>query len=279
MLVSTETGGLGNRIKSWMSARRLSEDARVYWPLTPNMPARFEELFANAEGIEAVPEQADTYKSWRLATLLEDEVDLPQNFAVVGAGSHPIVRGLDALWCGLRGRRDERYRYMLFPKQHSRRSTRRDARHIDLEYGRIPPAVRQRWVPLFAGIQPQRFIVEQTEHSWRDDPRRFRKYHLPARARLLSMMHARPDADRFLIVSDSDDFVDYLRQQFDPQRLVEWPRQTRREQSWASTEGVCEDLIDMLLLARCRSLLASYLSTFSETAWWLGGAKAEVAVF
>ncbi len=35
----------------------------------------------------------------------------------------------------------------------------------------------------------------------------------------------------------------------------------------------------MLLLARTRTLYASYLSTFSEAAWWLGGATAQVAVF
>jgi hypothetical protein len=40
-----------------------------------------------------------------------------------------------------------------------------------------------------------------------------------------------------------------------------------------------EDLIDMLLLSRTDRLFASYLSTFSETAWWLGGARANVSVF
>jgi hypothetical protein len=40
-----------------------------------------------------------------------------------------------------------------------------------------------------------------------------------------------------------------------------------------------EDLIDMVLLSRANELFASYLSTFSETAWWLCGAKARVSVF
>ena len=38
-------------------------------------------------------------------------------------------------------------------------------------------------------------------------------------------------------------------------------------------------LFDMLLLSRTSELFASYLSTFSETAWWLGGARAKVTVF
>jgi hypothetical protein len=35
----------------------------------------------------------------------------------------------------------------------------------------------------------------------------------------------------------------------------------------------------MLLLARVRTLYASYLSTFGEAAWWLGGTAARVEVF
>ena len=43
--------------------------------------------------------------------------------------------------------------------------------------------------------------------------------------------------------------------------------------------GIKEDLVDMLLLARTQRLFASYLSTFSEVAWWLGGTTARVSVF
>jgi hypothetical protein len=295
MLVSTESGGLGNRIKSWVSARRQSADARVYWPLTSNMPVRFSELFVNDVEILEVPPGAQIYQSWRLAVLPDDEACLPAGFAVVGAGAHPVVRALGASWWRLRGRRDDRYRYMLFPKQHSRRSTRRDARHIDLEYGRIPEQLRAAYVPIFAALQPQPEIAGRVAQwcagmsdgsligvqvrTWRDDPRRYRKYHLPARARLLRLLRSESLQSRFLVVSDSDEFIDRLRAEFGSQRIVSFDRSTRREDSWKSPEGIKEDLVDMLLLARCERLIASYLSTFSEAAWWLGGARAEVSVF
>jgi hypothetical protein len=259
------------------------------------MPADFRELFSNDVAIDSVPPGADVYKSWRLAVLPEDESHLPPGFAVVGGGAHPVVRGLGAFLWRLRGRPDDRYRYMLFPKQHSRRSTRRDARHIDLEYGRIPAPVRAAYAPLFAELHPVREITTRTDEwwrglnnsstvgvqvrTWRDDQRRYRKYHLPARARLLEMMRARDADTKFLVVSDSDEFIDYLRSQFVPTRIVSFPRSTKREDSWQSAEGVREDLIDMLLLARCDELIASYLSTFSEAAWWFGGARAKVSVF
>ena len=41
---------------------------------------------------------------------------------------------------------------MVFPKQHSRRSTRADARHIDLEYERVPQYFREVYGELFRRI-------------------------------------------------------------------------------------------------------------------------------
>jgi hypothetical protein len=34
-----------------------------------------------------------------------------------------------------------------------------------------------------------------------------------------------------------------------------------------------DSLVDMLLLARCHSIVGTYQSTFTECAWWLGGAR------
>jgi hypothetical protein len=61
--------------------------------------------------------------------------------------------------------------------------------------------------------------------------------------------------------------------------VLAYPRTTARADSWSTPQGIVEDLTDLLLLARTGTLFASYLSTFSEAAWWLGGAKARVEVF
>jgi hypothetical protein len=294
LVVSTETAGLGNRIKSWVSAMRLGERARVLWAVNKNMPAEFEELFANDCAVSQVPERADEYCSWRLAVLPEDEAFLPVGFATVGAGAHPLIRAAGKAWWSLTGRRTDRYRYMIFPKQHSRRSARADARHIDLEYGRIPQHFRDIYVPLFQSIAVHPSIAARVAdfaarldddvigvqiRTWRDDPRRYRKYHLPSVHRLARLLDAAPATSRFLVVSDADEIIGELAGRYGAQRVLQFPRATPRRDSWRAPEGVCEDLIDMLLLARTRRLYASYLSTFSEAAWWLGGARAEVDVF
>ena len=84
MLVSTEPGGLGNRIKSWVSATRIDPAARVFWPRTPNMPAGFDDLFENDCAVEAVPAGATEHCSWRLAVLPQDLGELPVGFEAAG---------------------------------------------------------------------------------------------------------------------------------------------------------------------------------------------------
>jgi hypothetical protein len=184
---------------------------------------------------------------------------------------------------------------MLFPKYHSKKITRPDARHIDLEYGRIPQHFRDLYVPLFQKVRVRQKIIKAAVEwaesridtntigvqvrTWRDEPRRHRKYHRPAMKRLRRLMQQAEPNKRFLIVSDSDDIVPQLAAEFGEERIACFPRATSRNGSWQSVEGVTEDLIDMLLLSKCETLFASYLSTFSEVAWWLGGTRARVSVF
>jgi hypothetical protein len=258
------------------------------------MPAAFGELFANDCAVDAVPDGARVYGSWRLAILPEDEAHLPAGFATVGAGAHPLVRGLGKAWWRLRGEPTDRYRFMVFPKQHSRRSTRADARHIDLEYERIPEHFRSLYGELFRRVAVRPELVSAADawaaanldetvvgvqvRTWRDDARRHRKYHVPSLRRLTRLLDSSGSA-RFLVVSDSDDVAPLLAQRYGAPRVIGYPRTTPRADSWLTPLGIQEDLIDMLLLARTHRLLASYLSTFSEVAWWLGGTTARVSVF
>jgi hypothetical protein len=274
---------------------RLAADARVHWPITKNMPASFDELFVNDCAVDGVPAGASVYGSWRLAILPQDEAHLPAGFATVGAGAHPLVRGLGKAWWTLTGKRTDRYRFMVFPKQHSRRSTRADARHIDLEYERIPQYFRSLYGDLFGRIlvRPEiataaatwadanvdANVVGVQVRTWRDDARRHRKYHVPALRRLMGLLDAAGSNARFLVVSDSDDIAPLLGERFGAERVLCYPRTTSRAESWLTPRGITEDLIDMLVLARASWLVASYLSTFSEVAWWLGGTRARVAVF
>jgi hypothetical protein len=295
MVVSTALGGLGNRIKSWVSASRLDPDAKVRWELNDNMPAMFSQLFLNDCSVDSIPDEADVHTSWRLPVLPQDEAHLPEGFTTVGAGIHPLIRGLGKIWWNFSGQRTDRYRYMIFPQYHSDAGSRTDARLIDLEYERIPKYFRDIYAPLFARIKFHPDIGERADEwsnsnldggviglqvrTWRDSPRRHRKYYQPAAKRLSRLIANTDKNDRFLVVSDSDDIATSLADQYGNNRILHFPRQTSRSISWQSPEAMQEDLLEMVLLSRTNRLFASYLSTFSETAWWLGGATASVDVY
>jgi len=295
MLVSTEAGGLGNRIKSWVSAVRMDPGARVYWPQTPNMPAAFHELFANDCGIDTLPAGAVEHRSWRLGLLDEDLDELPAGFATAGGGPHPLARRLGRLWWRLKGQPDDRYRYMIVPKKFSLKSMRADGRIIDFEYGRIPAYFLSVYAPIFANVTVLPEIRERIDafarenfdagivgvqvRTWRDDARRHRKHHRPAVARLEALLASVAPERRFFVVSDDDEVVPWLGRVVGADRVLAFPRATARLESWRTPAGMVEDLIDMMLLSQAPELFASYLSTFSETAWWLGGARAKVTVF
>jgi hypothetical protein len=295
LVVASEIGGLGNRFKAWASAVRMTPAARVHWPVNEVMPATFSQMFSNDCEIAEIPENAEIYRSWRLHLEPEDLKHLPEKFTTAGSGSHPLLRGLGRAWWQLTGEKSDRYRYMLFPKSHSRRLTRADDRHIDLEYERIPDYFRSLYSEIFSSITPRPEIVARVDdwananidekvigvqvRSWRDEAKRHKKYHLPAMKRLRDLMdNTNPDY-RFFVVSDSDEVVESLGAEYGADRVIHYPRKIDRNASWSGPDGIIEDFIDMLLLSKTQAMFASYLSTFSESAWWFGGAKARVAVF
>ena len=116
MIISTNSSGLSNRLKSWVSAMRLASDTLVYWKVNEFIPVGFSQLFANECSVDEVPLEASVHNSWRLLILPEDEEHLPAGFSTASAGAHPIVRSVGKAWWNLRGRPTDRYRYMVFPK-------------------------------------------------------------------------------------------------------------------------------------------------------------------
>lgn len=293
IIVSIYAGGLGNRLKSWVSTMRLVPDARVHWKVNKFMPAAFSQLFANDCGIDSIPPGSETHDSWRLAALPEDKPHLPAGFSTAGAGAHPIIRGIGKGWWVLRGRPNDRYRYMMFPKTYKRSGTNADARYIDFEYERIPEYFREIYCPLFQQIIVRPEIMQRVNdwasanldenvigvhvRSWRDAPHRNRKYHKSSMKRLSRLMNG--TNGRFLVVTDSDEVIPALKDEYGNDRIIHFTRETTRLDSWKTPTGITEDLVDMLLLSRTQRLFASYLSTFSEVAWWLGGATGKVWVF
>lgn len=57
--------------------------------------------------------------------------------------------------------------------------------------------------------------------------------------------------------------------------IIYFPKKFRGKDS---SNFIKEAFVDMLLLSKCPIILGSFLSTFTEVAWWFGGCKAQVYI-
>jgi hypothetical protein len=78
---------------------------------------------------------------------------------------------------------------------------------------------------------------------------------------------AQDDASRFFVATDSPEAEGHLRGEFPGRICMHEKRSLDRNDPLAIEDAV----IDLYCLARCRKLIGSYWSSFSETAWQLGG--------
>lgn len=78
---------------------------------------------------------------------------------------------------------------------------------------------------------------------------------------------AQDDASRFFVATDSLEVEGRLRDEFPGRICTHEKRSLDRNDPLAIEDAV----IDLYCLARCRKLIGSYWSSFSETAWQLGG--------
>jgi hypothetical protein len=270
MIISVNGAGLGNRIKSIVSCMRLDKDTRVHWKKAPGiLNCNFSDLFENNIEIQPpYPFGATTYHSWRLAVLPDDKI--LENFARITSGNNLIGR----------------------PFSH----TDPHGRNIDLEYGRIPLSIREKYISVFKELiinskikkwvdecaaQFDEETVSVHIRSWEDqlpdEQSILRQKHFFTIRKYISRMDALSKKTRFFVSSDSTKVVDSLKSKYG-ERIIVYKRHAPLETSRSTRIGAQDDLAEMLLLSRNSILLGTYMSTFTEVAWWLGGAQAQVTI-
>ena len=86
-----------------------------------------------------------------------------------------------------------------------------------------------------------------------------------------------PEQTKFFVSSDSVNVVGELRDKYG-ERIIVYDRHAPLETSRSTRVGAQDDLAEMLLLSKNNVILGTYMSTFTEVAWWLGGARASVVI-
>ena len=113
-----------------------------------------------------------------------------------------------------------------------------DGRAIDFEYERVPYEIKEIFLPLFQSIVPRPEVVTAIESVACDSPDELRKFE-------------RQYPDRVISCTAN---------------------------GTTSEDKFQHALTEMYLLSKNKTLITSYASTFSEVAWWLGGANADVSI-
>lgn len=268
VLICHSDQGLGNRIKNLVSCLRIAaEESRrlvLHWPDNDLLACPFDRLFANdipqlsraefdslqTEAARCRDDEIKIVSTWRL---IAKPTDTPRNFA----------------------------RAFL--------SDCEERNEIDLEYGRIPQAVRAVYADYFRRLVPaagvQRMLRDHAARSpecaeavcfrtWQERQGKNRRQIFDPN-RLFAIFENAPDT-KFFVTGDSQETKNALVKRHKHQ-IVSYAKKLPHGDR-TTPESIQEALVELLIAAQATTIHASYLSTFPEVAWWLGGCEATVSI-
>lgn len=256
MIVVINNSGIGNKLKNVASALRradLSEDVVA-------LTFPYEDIF-NLRQFHTIPkpERID-YSTWAIQFFSHnyDEKYLKEDrkFIVVG---------------------DERQTWTL-------------DNMIDFQYDNIQSYIIEDYLKYFNAIQFNEGLLRLVDdtvkqydlencvgvhiRSWTDDPPRNRLLH-DINLFVEEMNHC---DENFFVCSDSEVYVNQLKSVFGNRILSQEIKNERHIAFTSSVEARIGAFLDLLILARCKKIIGTYQSTFTEAAWWFGQCKQEVII-
>ena len=281
-------GGLCNRLKYLISVWRRSEifkkRMKVYWTDEIHCSGcHLSDLFENDfEYVYSCPDKTTTIEqnlyipfpsAFRFCLL---DTDIPIGFGRV----QPLTEKDSNAWKVL----------AKYPKQ---------GQNIDYEYSRIPTNLKNDILSYFRRLVPVKKIrdilseqrkqigentigvhLRRTDHMLKNDR------NMGVDSLVFEYMEseiAKNDKANFFISTDEVGLEDRYEKKF-PGKIIKYTKRmagryivshmnTESSVSRTGIENIQDALIDVLLLAECKKILGTKLSTFTECAWWFGGCK------
>ena len=274
MIVSTNIGGLCNRIRCLSSCIRYAKKNnigyKVYWEIldsyekhTHILNCEFGKLFSNKFETKNISKTNLSYKHHCLIFFEQDNI--PINF-----------NNFDSK-CGKKFSKSDRYN-----------------RNIDFMYNKIPEKIKEDYIECFKVLKPIYDLQEKIDNfsnkfndktvsvhirSWNRNGEKSRRDNLFNIQKFENEMKKYNNDYTFFIATDSKDVQNYfLRESELKNRIFIYPRETDLDTSRDFPEGVQEDLIELYLLSKNNYIIGSHFSTFTETAWWLGGCTQNIVI-
>ena len=271
MYISTNKGGLSNRIKSLISCMKLADEYnteyKVKWDIIDNyknvhhlLNCSFSNLFINDIEITKIDKNDKIYNSHCLS--ISDKDNLPHNFNTFKSNV----------------------------KKKSFTKNDRFNRNIDFMYNKIPDNVKINYIKYFKILKliPNlELIVNEFSKQFNEKTisvhiRSWNRKNEGSRSILhnikdfINIMNKYPN-NNFYLSSDSQKVLNHLKDIF-KERLLIYPRKTSLDNSRDFPEGIKEDLIELYLLSKNKFIIGSHFSTFTEVAWWLAECPKDIII-
>ena len=87
-----------------------------------------------------------------------------------------------------------------------------------------------------------------------------------------------PNANFFLATDSSNVQNYFLNHPSFKDKVIIYNRSSKLENSRSLPLGIQEDLIELYLLSKNKTIIGSFNSTFTEVAWWLGGCTKNITI-
>lgn len=258
-IIAACPAGLGNRIKCIISTIKSCDETGakpyVYWPLNDACGCKFEELFESSMPIKEIGrseldgikvavynKDAEINKSWKFKYNHVAEMDFQY---------HKLPRDwiVDFLpyVCEICPKEDIEDTAKAFVNKHKKSFSRAEVIGVHIRKGDYKVSFDGR-----QNISKEEDFIE----------------------RMRCLLEVNPDY-KFLLCTEDKETEERFRLRFGSNRIIYFPKRFRDRND---TNGVKEAFVDMLLLARCPIIIGTFLSTFTELAWWGGQCKSQVII-
>jgi hypothetical protein len=246
-------GGLGNQLKPLVSALRFTNN--IY--ATTNL---FNMIFKRKfPVVDALKEEHRIFSDWRLE--LKDSDPIGHNFGTV-------------------------YLNCCSEAEQSRQ-----LRSIDFEYFRIPEILRTEIAQKFRSLELsdvvntrvfeftknwQNNVLGVHVRSWADEPQRHTE--LYKIEYVFRELDRRRSSMQIFLATDSTDVISVFKERYRKRVLCHpcGPPLSNHENQ--TEKEIVRAFCDMICLSKAEILLGTYLSTFTECAWWFGNCRQHVVV-
>lgn len=251
-IIAACPAGLGNRIKCMVSSIKKG-GKYVYWPLNDACGCEFKELFQfsmteiyrselDTSKVDAYSGDAEINKSWKFINKNNFDLDF-QYHKLTQSDINEFLPYFES----------------IIPKQ-------------DIED--TVWAFINKYKESFDKGEVIGVHIRKGDYKVSFDGRQYISTEDKFIEKMICLLEVNPNY-KFLLCTEDENTEDKFKEIFNKNTIIYFPKKFRGRNS---NNSIKEAFVDILLLSKCPIIIGTFLSTFTEVAWWIGGCKAQVYI-